>query len=181
MTTNDFKTLRDFILTKNTYFSNGYFNAFVDGETSSVYTIENGNLKAIFPEDRLGNYFYLRNDPNMKFASKQGYEECGVGRFNFDDTMTVYLVAIVNDADEFELINNLRNTVLSTKELIAIPTAAMWQTENVLIDEMKGFGEKAIKEALKNLKGQTIVKLTLSISKEFIPNKCINNPCKECN
>lgn len=180
MTTNDLKALRDHILTKNTYFSNGFFNAFVDGETSAVYTVENGNLRSIFPDDRLGNYFYLRNEPNMKFALKTGLEECGVGKFIFDDTITVYLVAIVNDADEFELINNLRNTLLSAKGLIAIPTAAMFQTENVLIDEMKGFEETAMIEALTNLKNQTIVKLTLSISKEFIPNKCIDNPCKNC-
>lgn len=180
MTTNDFKELRDWILNKNQYLVNGYYNAFTDSSTSSIYTHENGNLKSIFPEDNLGNYFYLRNDPNIKFTSKIGYQECGVGRFNFDDALTVYLVAVVNDADEFALINNLRNTVLGAKSLIAIPTAAIWQRENVVIDEMKGFEESEIMDALTKLKNQTIVKLTLTISKEYIPSTCINNPCKTC-
>lgn len=182
MTTNDFKILRDYILSRNSYFTSGFYNAFTDGgETSGIYTKETGNLQSIFPRDNLGNYFYLRNEPNMRFTAKSGYEECGVGRFNFDDTITVYLVAFVHDADEFELINNLRNTVLSAKSLIAIPSAAIWQSENVVIDEMKGFDDLVLIEALTNIKkNQTIVKLTLNVSKEYIPNNCINNPCKEC-
>jgi len=180
MTTKDFEGLRDYILSKNKYFSNGFFNAFTDSKSNSVYAYENGVLKSIFPEDNLGNYFYLRNDPNVKFSAKTGYEDCGVGKLNFDDSLTVYLVAIVNDADEFELINNLRNTVLSAKSLIAIPTAAMWQTENVLIDEMKGFEDSEIIDALARLKNQKMVKLTLTISKEYVPNTCITNPCKTC-
>ncbi len=180
MKTTDFEALRDYILKKNPYFSSGYANAFTDTETEAIYAYVNGDLKAIFPEDRFGNYFYLRNDPNIKFTPKTGYQECGIGRFNFDDAMTCYLVAVVNDADDYELINNLRNTVLGFGGLIGIPVNAMWQRENVVLSEMKDFSEECKFTALTNLKDQSIVKIQLTLSKEYIPNNCINNPCKTC-
>lgn len=182
MTTQDFELLRDHILTLNPYFTEGFANSYKDSLTNAIYCRHNGNLKAIFPEDRLGNYFYLRNEPSSTYVTKAGYEDCGVGKAMYDDRLTVYLVAIVNDANEYELINNLRNSSLRFKGMVVIPTGAMWQRENVVINEMQGFEEEEILKALSNVKRDTtIVRVQLQVTKEFIPSKCINNPCKECN
>jgi hypothetical protein len=181
MTSQDLESFKDFILERNPYFSTGYANAFKDGETSGIYARVNGNLKSIFPDDRVGNYFYLRNDPNAQFISKSGLSDCGSDKAIYDDRLTVYLVAIVNDADEFSLISNLRNTSLLNKGMIVIPTGAMWLRENVVLTEMSGFEDEDKMKALARLKGQTIVRLQLQVTKEFIPSKCIINPCKECN
>lgn len=182
MTTKDFELLRDHILKLNPYFTSGFANAYKDTLTDAIYSREKGDTKVIFPEDRLGNYFYLRNDPNATYISKQGYEDCGHGKAMYDDRVTVYLVALMNEADEYELINNLRNSVLRYSGMVVVPTAAMWQRENVVLTEMQGFEEIEIMKALTNIKMDTaIVRVQLQITKEFTPSKCINNPCKECN
>lgn len=180
MKTQDFESLKEFILSKNTFFSEGYANAFIDSETEAVYSYVNGDLKVIFPDDRVGNYFYLRNDSSIKFALKTGYQECGIGKFNFDDTLTCYLIAVVNGADEYDLLTQLRNTCLSYSKLICIPSSAITQTENVIVTEMSGFEKETIWDTLKNLKNKKILRLQITISKEFIPNNCIIDPCKNC-
>jgi hypothetical protein len=182
MTSKDFESLRDHILTLNPYFTLGFANAYKDTLTDAIYSREKGNTKVVFPEDRLGNYFYLRNDPNSSFVSTQGTQDCAFGKASYDDRLTVYLVAIVSNADEFELINNLRNSCLRFGNMNVIPTNAMWQRENVMLTEMQGFDESEIAKALTNLKNDTtIVRIQLQITKQFIPSKCINNPCKDCN
>lgn len=180
MRTADFEALKNHILKLNGYFTTGFANAFKDTQTSAIYTRVNGNLKAIFPEDRLGNYFYIRNEPQATFTAKLGYEDCGPGRAAYDDRLTAYLVAIVQDGDEYEMIANLRNSVLRYKEMFVVPVGAIWQRENVVITEMQGFEDSEILTALTNLKGQAIVRVQLQITKEYLPNNCITEPCIPC-
>lgn len=173
--------MNDFILKRNGYFSTGFSNAYKDETTSTVFARSDKGLSPVFPDDRLGNYFYLRNETTLNFTAKAGVEDCGINRVSFDDRINCFLVAIVDDADEFELINNLRNTLLQFKTLSCIPTAAIWQRENVTINEMQGFDDSEILKALENIKpGIQIVRIQFQVNKEYIPNKCVNNPCKNC-
>jgi len=178
MTTKIFEQLRDFIKLKNPCFQTGYANAYKDSLTSGIYAKTEKGIKSIFPNDNDGNYFYLRSDPNATFNSKTGLTDCGIGRFNFDDRLSVYLVAIVRDADSYALIENLRNTALLFGGANAIPTGAMWQRENVVITEMQGFEPEEVSKALQRLKKETIVRITLQFNTEFIPNTCLIDPCK---
>lgn len=181
MTSKDFELLRDHILSMNPYFTAGFANAYKETASDAIYAVHEGNTRIVFPQDNLGNYFYMRNEPNATYTAKQGFEDCGEGRAMYDDRLNVYLVALMNGADDYELINNLRNSVLRFKGMNVIPTAAMWQRENVLLTEMQGFEEDEITKAITNIKkGTNIVRLTLQVTKEFTPSKCIDNPCKEC-
>lgn len=178
MTTKLFEDLRDFIKLKNPYFQNGYANAYKDTLTDGIYCRTEKGLESIFPADNKGNFFYLRSEPNATFSSKTGISDCGIGRFNFDDRLNVYLVAIVRDADSYALIANLRNTALLFAKANVLPSSAMWQRENVVINEMQGFSEESIGNTLQRLKKETIVRLTLQVNTEFIPKNCLIDPCK---
>jgi hypothetical protein len=50
----------------------------------------------------------------------------------------------------------------------------------VLSSELKGVEEEDLIGALQRLKNETIVSVTLQVTKEFNPNRCIENPCKTC-
>lgn len=180
MTTKDFDRIKDYILAKNKYFTAGFANAFTDTLTEGVYTRVNGDLKSIFPDDRLGNYFYLRNDPSVTFTAKPGYQDCGPGKAIYDDRFTVYLLASVRDADELTLLNSLRNTLVGYKDAVIVPVSAITQRENAVITEMAGFEEETIVSALEDLKKETIIRIQLQVTMEYIPNNCIISPCKYC-
>lgn len=180
MKASDFELLRDHILRANTYFVSGFANAFSDTVTDSVYARADGDLRPIFPDDRLANYFYLRNEQSETYSVQKGYEDSGPGRATFLDSLVINLVAIVTGADPSVLINNLRNTCLMFKGYDVSPVSSIWQRENVVVSEMKGFNGDTITGVLQRLKDETMIKLQLKVSKEFIPNRCIDNPCK-CN
>lgn len=180
MTSNDWEDLKTYILSRNEYFTIGFANAFKDGESSHIYAKTKGGLKAIFPEDTLGNYFYLRTDPSVSFIQKVGYEDCGAGKSILDYRAVLFIVCVIKDADEYTIIQNLINTCVGFKSMNIIPVSAIWLRENVVLAEMSGFDEEKILRTLTRLKSETIVRIQFQANKEYIPNTCINNPCKEC-
>lgn len=183
MTSADFTALKDHILQYNTCFDNGYANAFKYDETNTVLARgTSGDFVPVFPSDSLGNYFYLRSDGDIKYTAQPGERltDNGTQRLTFLDTLTIQLVAIVKDADEYALIANLRNTAMAYKPISVIPIAASYNREFIIADEMRGMNKEDIAKALRNLTSQTIVRLALSVNKNYIPGNCIGNPCKNC-
>lgn len=171
---------KDYILSKNTYFDKGYANAFKDENTSGIYVRDNSSLISLFPNDRLGNYFYLRNDTTLQFTlrAQENLTDFGLGRLGFLDTMTVYLVAIVKNADVHTIINNLRNTAMMYNKISVVPISAIWNREQIVIEELRGLEPAEIAGTLQRLKNEIIVRLQFTISNVFAPSKCIDNPCK---
>lgn len=177
MISSDFIELKDYILSQNTYFDRGYANAFKDSNSNIPLCRElSGDLISVFPQDTNGGYFYLRNNEGIAFKSVDAMSDCG---YSFDDKIVVFLVAILNDADEFTLLNNLRNTCLSYSGMRVIPTAANWNREQITIDEMNGMKDSDIAAALQRWDKQTVIRVRLEITKQFIQSNCaISNPCK---
>lgn len=182
MTTRDFELLKDFILSKNTYFDNGYANVFKDSDTKKIFTRSGNELVCVFPNDNLGNYFYLRNEAGIQYQPQlaERVTDSGPARLLFNDNVSVQLIAVVKDADAYVLLNNLRNTAMMYKEMNVIPASAIWLSEDVIVTEMAGSEAKDISAALQRIKNETIVRLTLTVSKQYIPNNCIVNSCKNC-
>lgn len=182
MITKNFEDFKNHVLRSNSYFSKGYANCFKDVETNKILLRIGNNFKEIFPDDKEGNYFYLRNEPAISFQADRAKatSDCGIGRLGFLDTITTYLVAIVNGADEYELISNLRNTAMAYPNMNIIPTSSIWMRENVINQEMSGFEAETQLKVFSRLKDQTIVRITLQIQSDFIPDNCIINPCKSC-
>lgn len=183
MTTADFTALKNFILEKNTYLGEGYANAFKEAESNKVFArSSSGDLIAVFPNDTLGNYFYIRHDNGLSFSANLAARatDCGPGRLGFNDTATLQIVAIVKNADAYSVIDNLRNTAMMYTGMDVIPTAAIWNREQVLLEEMSGAEGSEKQAALKRLKDETIVRVTCICGKTYTPSTCIKDPCKNC-
>lgn len=182
MTDSNFDSLKDYILKLNKYYDSAYANAFKDEESSAVYVRSGKDLKMVFPDDRIGNFFYIRTEPNMAFQPDRGLAtmDCGVGRVGFNDVATIQIVSVLRDGNALEMINNIRNSLMAYPNFNIIPIAAIWQRENVVLTEMSGFDEDVLRRIYARLKDETIVRVTAQITAQYLPSTCINNPCKSC-
>ncbi|MCB9047168.1 MAG: hypothetical protein H6550_13630 [Chitinophagales bacterium] len=178
MQNEDFEYLRDHILEHNKYFSTGFANAFKDDTTDAILIKDGKDMRRIMFADGLGNYFYLRNDTWSKYEAKEQERVTDNGAQNISclDTMSVHLVAIVNNADAYRLIENLRNTVMMYEPLNILPVTSTWNREQVVASELYGMPMEDINATLQRLTDETIVRLSLSVSKMFIPGNCIKEP-----
>lgn len=174
----DFEQLKDFILGRNTYFQKGYANAYKDDTTHAVWVKQGKDMQCIIPADNQGNYFYLRNDAWVKHEVKEPERltDTGTQRLTFLDTMSVQLVAVVNNADAYQLIENLRNTAMMYPFMSVMPVTSSWNREQVVATELAKMPVDDINAALQRLKDETIVRLSLSVTKIFIPANCITEP-----
>lgn len=176
----DFEAIKDFILGKNTYFHNGYANAYKDDKTRIILAGQGSDVISLLPDDTKGNYCYLRTDAIIKHDAQmqERLTDNGAQRLVFLDTATLYLVAIVKDADAYTLIENLRNTCMMYEAISLQPTTSNRNREQILMEEMAGIRSEDIAAALQRLKNETIVKLTIKASVPYIPSSCINPVCK---
>ena len=174
----DFEHLKDFILEQNEYFNNGYANAYKDDITHAIIVKQGKYIERVLPADKLGNYFYLRNDAWTKYEAKEKERltDTGSQRLTFLDTMSVQLVAVVKDADPYLLIENLRNTAMMYRGMNVEPVTGSWNREQVIITELAKMPVDDVSAALKRLTNETIVRVALSVSKVFIPGNCITSP-----
>lgn len=180
MTTQQFTDLKDFILSKNTYFNNGYAGAFKD-ETGLVYTIPKKDRLPLSINDKLGNYFYIRLDGDISINPSSSIKamDCN-GGLGYYDTARVQLVAFMKDADAYTLMGNLRTTVSGYNALSCIPVSANLISESVIRAENSGLKDDDIQAMLQRLKNLTVIRLTLEITAIQPETSCIYNPCKSC-
>lgn len=178
MTLTDFEQLRDFILEKNAYFTTGFANAYKDDTIHTIWVKDGKDFKQLMPADTLGNYFYLRNDAWLKHETKEleRLSDNGTQRLSFLDTMSVQLVAIVNNADPFKLVENLRNTAMMYNKLNVVPVTSSLNREQVVSTELAKMLMEDVNATLQRLKEETVVRIALSVSKTFIPSGCIVEP-----
>lgn len=179
MRLSDFEAIKEHIALNNSYFATGYANVVRDATLNAVVT---ANKDKIFPSDKYGAYFYLRNETAMNFTAKpnERLSDCGT-MMPYDETMVVYLVAVVNDADPYILLENLRNTLVAYKGASITFSNANWNREDITRTEMQGSAAEDIAAALGRLKKQTIVRLTMTVAMSYVPSKCETvNPCVPC-
>lgn len=174
----NFEDFKDFILSKNAYFTQGFALAYKDDVTHTVQVREGKDVKRLLPADTLSNYFYLRNEPQLKHESKEPERltDNGTQRLTFLDTQVAHLVAVVNYADAYQLVENLRNTAMMYEGLSVRPTATSWNREQIVTSELFNMSQADITAALQRLKDETVVHVQLVISKTYIPTNCIINP-----
>lgn len=174
----DFEDFRDFILSKNTYFTQGFALAYKDDKTHTVQVRTGKDVNRLLPVDTLHNYFYLRNEPQLKHEPKEPERlaDNGTLRLTFLDTQVVHLVAIVNYSDAYQLVENLRNTAMMYKGLSVRPVATNWNREQVVTSELSKMDMADINAALQRLKNETVIQIQLAVSKTYIPTSCIVNP-----
>lgn len=174
-------SLKAHIATLNPYFDNGFGYCVKDNNANAVWAYTDIGKRLVFPEDRIGNYFFMVVDDTIKFSSTQNLSDFGVGKKNQIDTVPCSLIAVVNDADELALLANLRNSLATYKGSVSfVPNSANIVRESVVLSVMRGFDKREIAATLGNLKNQTIVELKLSASVLFIANNCITDVCRKC-
>lgn len=165
----------------NPYFDNGFDYCVKDNNANVIWAFVENGKRAVFPEDRLGNYFFLMVDDTIKFSNAQSLTDCGVGKKVQNDSIPYSLVAIVNDADEMKLLSNLRNTIASYKGSASlVGSSANIVRESVVLSLMRGFQKEEILNALSGLKRQTIIELKMTLTIPFVPNNCITDVCRKC-
>lgn len=173
----DFEQLADYILLCNKDFTKGFANAFKDDTNNAIWARYAFDLKCLLPSDVYAGYFYLRNESPFKYEPKsdERITDSGTQRLAFTDSITVHLVAMIDSADEFDLIEKLRNICMSYEEMNVIPASANWNREQIVSEELKGMKQDDIQAALQRLRNHTIVKLVLNISKPFVANICFQS------
>lgn len=176
----DFEQLRSHIHNRNNYFHHGFANAFRSDATGAIWVQKYDDMQCLMPDDTLGNYFYLRNEQLVKHEPREAerLSDGGTQRLSFLDSTTAYLVAIVHNADEYLLIENLRNAAMAYEDMNVIPLSSNSNREYIIADELSKMRTEDMQAVFKRLTTQTIVRLTLQVSKTFIPSNCIVNPVK---
>jgi hypothetical protein len=171
--------LKDFILSKNTVFHNGYANAYRNELRYTIYTKTGNELLPLLPNDTLGNYFYLRHEDAIQHepSSAERLADSGSGRLSFLDTIIIQLVAFADKACAYTLIDNLRNTLMMFDGLHAQPITSMFESTKILVAELPKISNEQQHALLQRVKDETIIRITLKASLLFTPSNCINNAC----
>lgn len=176
METNDFVKFRDFLLGELPFFQAGYVNCFKDAEMNGIYTRNKEDLIPVFPQDKFGNYFYLRNDMTVNFAPERSFNlGCEKG---YIDTINIDLIAMVRGADAWKLINAIRNTVVKFPDMQIRAVNALWNREQIVRDELRGMD--GTEKAVARLRGWTVAKIRLLTAQKFLTGDCDINVCDGC-
>lgn len=165
----------------NPYLTKGFNHAWIDDETGQVFAAYGKEMIAVFPNDQLGDYFYMRTPQRINFSEAKDYKmvECLRGTAVSGQ---VILVACVRDADSDQLVHNLANTLQSYSSDLML-NSAIFQSEFVMLQELAKMKEENISAALARIKpDMTFVSLTFTMRSEFqyTPLQCMTKPCKKC-
>lgn len=170
-------TLKDYILDKNRYFSAGYANAV---RTKQGIYIEKSakDKKVVFPDDKSGDYFYIRLDTKAPFAESARFALTQAHNTGVMSQVKAHIIAIVKQADAETLVNNLISTIIE-KNREATFQDMNWSKEEITKDELSLLPEKDVDAALARIKDATIVRVAFTYPVEVFYKKtnCITNPC----
>lgn len=175
------KRVCDCILKNNQYFCKGYCNVYQDVNTFQILTSENNEYKVVFPNDSLGDYFFLRNTGEINFEANVIDRISDCSDSGYDSRISVTLIAIMDDADPDTLLTNLISTIQNCGNFRTTLLSASTNMSNIISLQLKGMNKSDIDATLQRMK-QTIVSVTFNIvdAIQLINPSCIQNPCKSC-
>lgn len=162
--------IRDYILTKNTYFQNGYSDVIQD-----VKGIIRNGQQIVFPDDKKGNYFYLRQPDKFDITASTmaKISDCRGGVAYKGD---ITLVAYLTNADANTVISNLVVTLLGISEVYL--KSAIVQPERVVLNELSKSSDDVKKKGMANIHSKmTLVSVIFTVEEDIL-SKCITDPCK---
>lgn len=173
------------ILAQNPYLSCGYGLAWIDPQKGGVYGYKSaakGDFErvAVFPNDRGGPCFYLRPEmqANYRESEETSLSDCASGTMQEN---SVFLVAFVDRADPYELIENLLHTLAAFSGVRL--SGSDWNRESVAIRELQGLDKKDIEATLARLGRYAIVSVSFTLSTPilFQGQSCRQSPVLSCN
>ena len=169
------KEIAEHIDSKTGLFDTYFFDVILDEETGYIY-----KDIPVFPNDTLGDYFYLRLNKGWRFSPpSNGYGAVSDDIAGLIVAGNVTLVAVVIDADENLLLSNIINAL---REIRGVQVSeANTQIESVLSQELKGLSKESKLKALQNFNERnSLISISFSYSKVFPYDSCQNKPCKIC-
>lgn len=170
------ENIKNDILDRNDYFSNGFVNAIQNAELGFV---SSGEL-AIFPSDEYGNYFYIRDADTISLSASTSLISDSIS--SVASSINVVLVAVCYNADPDTLLENIIATIQNRCGDFGITfNSAITNSDNVIRTELQFMTDEQRQRALMNIPiDHTFVSISFTLSKELDFNYCIKNPCKTC-
>ena len=139
-------TLQAFILQYNKYFTESFSDVSLSPYTGYIMSGET----PVFPNDTLGNYFYLRVPNLTQFSyDKQDMQQEGINPIGLK--MPIVLVACVRSAKPDILLENLITTVSQYLPDNIKFVSCTSQKEIVIMQEMAKMPVEEIKDAIKKV------------------------------
>lgn len=126
------ENIKDKILEKNPYFTNGFTRVTRSTEKGLVLK---GDVP-VFPSDDLGNYFYMRLPNNVSFDNSD-YNDIADSIAGVGLSAQVVLVACVNGADPDRLIENIINSLRVTCDENIVFNSYIFIPEEVVRTELQ--------------------------------------------
>jgi len=176
-----FQKLSDFILMVNPYLNTGFPNVIKDNTTGKIWYEhpESDEKEVVFPNDRLGTYFYLRNEGLMNFTltPESNISDCFFGANQFSIPQKIVCV-FASRIDPYDMIQNLVSTFAQFQYQIALANAE-WNSERIIQSEMSGFPSEDIQAALQRGSVYNMISMNFNMTCpiELLDLKCITNPC----
>lgn len=121
-------------------------------------------LQPIFPDDRYGNYCYLRTGRSA-LLSDDGtvFPPIGNGRSGMLATTIVTLVAIADGVDEKELAAALVSAIGRMSNVRTRPSTLHWDREIIVRNELAGWPKTDVNAVLQRLSQRRIVSLQFDL------------------
>lgn len=174
--------LAEFIKLHNPFFANGFSGAWQDGDTGQMWAQTTAGRRPVFPEDQLGNMFYLRVS-NIRFEEEADlYPVLDCVPTGTDTVLAVTLVATVRDADPLMLIERLSNTIALFGANAVKLNGANAVREDVVLSELARADDTAKQAALQRLHNQAIISITFTFRMQvgYKALDCLPPICPTC-
>lgn len=169
-------TLRQAILDKHSFYSEGYAYAKLHEEKGIVVTNDK-NMTYVGISDNKGNYFYMRLIERATISDAPKYRGNDCDRAVLINSQ-VSLISVTREQSEFDVSDSLLSLLL--KVPILVPTGITMDKLTILQSEFKGLEEKVILKSMGNLKNMDLIKIDFMIQRDYRSNDCKLNFCKPC-
>lgn len=163
------------IMEYNPYFDEGHPYVWLDPLKGFV-----GDDNIVFPRDSKGSFFYLRvnNGVTFEYSNQYKFSDCVDGIAAREE---VVLVAVVKNGSAEIVVRNMINTLRNYRTQKLTLRRAIYQKEEVVLQELAQLNEQGREAALKRLpQNSATVSVTfemLEIALDYKLN-CILDPCK---
>lgn len=175
-----------FIADQNKYYTNYFFDAIKDPITGIVRGLandESGEYINLMPNDSLGNFFYIRVDPNIRLIPDIVMTDClpAIPRGFLGCT----LVMCFNEGNPDTMVDNMVSSLIKAGGgNISMQGGILWDSVSVISNELSGLPtgenkEETIKRALARIDTFTFVSVSFSylVTISLLDSDCYNNPC----
>lgn len=146
---------------------NGYLMAYNDNE-----------LESVFPEDRIGNYFFFWVNDEIKFNVGQSVTTT---KKEYIDTVNFSMIFSISGYNTVNLLSAIRSAIAMSNLGVKMLGADL-NGYSVIGKLLRGYKEKdVIERTLNRYSGENqIFEIKCSLNSIFVPNICEINLCKDC-